>query len=73
MRQFMPAWPRISKQTITRAVTREAKNARLELTKELKDVQLSTRPAMTADMWSSRRGNNYLTVTLNWVDTNWVL
>ena len=73
MRQFMPQWPRISKQTITRAVTREAKDVRLALAKELREVQLSTKLAMTADMWSSRRGDSYITVTLHWVDTDWVL
>ena len=73
MRQFMPQWPRISKQTITRAVTREAEDARVALANELKEVQLSTRAAMTADIWSSRRGDSYITMTVHWVDTDWVL
>ena len=73
MRQFMPQWPRISKQTITRAVTREAKDARLALATELREVHSSTRAAMTADMWSSRRGDSYITITAHWVDTDWVL
>ena len=73
MRQFMLQWPRISKQTITRAVTREAEDARVALAKELKEVQLSTRAAMTADIWFSRRGDSYITITVHWVDTDWVL
>ena len=73
MRQFMPQWPRISKQTITRAVTREAQDARLALAKELREVHSSTRAAMTADMWSSRRGDSCITTTVHWVDTKWVL
>ena len=73
MRQFMPQWPRISKQTITRAVTREAQDARLALAKELREVHSSTRAAMTTDMWSSRRGDSYITITTHWVDTDWVL
>ena len=73
MRQFMPQWPRMSKQTITRAVSREACDARLGLKTELKEVQLHTRPSMTADMWSSRRGDCYITCTVHWVDTDWVL
>ena len=73
MRQFMPQWPRISKQTITRAVTHEAKDARLALARELREVHSSTRAAMTADMWTSRRGDSYITITAHWVDTDWVL
>ena len=69
----MPQWPRISKQTITRAVTREAGDARMALANELKEVQLCTRAAMTADIWSSRRGDSYITMTVHWVDTDWVL
>ena len=69
----MPQWPRISKQTITRAVTREARDARVALAYELKEVQLSTRAAMTVDMWSSKCGDNYITITVHWVDTDWVL
>ena len=73
MRQFMPQWPRISKQTITRAVTHEAEDARSALATELREVHSSTRAAMTADMWSSRRGDSYITTIVHWVDTNWVL
>ena len=69
----MPQWPRISKQTITRAVTREAKDARLALARELREVHSSTRAAMTANMWSSRHGDSYITITAHWVDTDWVL
>ena len=69
----MPQWPRISKQTITRAVTREARDVRLALAKELREVQLSTKLAMTADMWSSRCGDCSITILLHWVDTDWVL
>ena len=69
----MPQWPRISKQPINRAMTHEAKDAVVALAKELKDVQLSIRAAMTADMWSSRRGDSYITITVHWVDTDWVL
>ena len=59
----MLQWPRISKQTITRVA----------LANELKEVQLCTRAAMTADIWSSRRGDSYITMTVHWVDTDWVL
>ena len=73
MRQFMPQWPRISKQTITRAVSREARTARMALAAELRGVGKITRAAMTADMWSSRRGDSYITATVHWVDNDWVL
>ena len=73
MRQFMPQWPRISKQTITRVVAHEAEDARVALAKELKEVQLPTRAAMTADIWSSRRADSYITMTVHWVDRDWIL
>ena len=73
MRQFMPQWPRISKQTITRAVSYEAMDARLALAWELMAVHSSSRAAMTAGMWSSRRGDSYITITAHWVDKDWVL
>ena len=65
MHPFMLQWPRVSKQTITRVVTREAMDARVALAKELKEVQLSTRAAMTIDMWSSRCGNSYITIVVH--------
>ena len=73
MRKFMPQWPRISKQTITRAVSRQAWEAKSTLAEELREVQQCTRAAMTADMWSSRHGDRYITITAHWVDKNWEL
>ena len=73
MRQFILQWPRISKQTITRAVRKEAWDAKLALAQELRGVQSHTRIAITTDMWSSRSGDSYMTATIHWVDKDWML
>jgi glucosamine 6-phosphate synthetase-like amidotransferase/phosphosugar isomerase protein len=73
MRAFLPQWPEISKQTITRAVEREAASIIDSTKKEMREVLKSTKVSMTADIWTSRHQDAYLTATLHWIDDQWCM
>ena len=73
MRQFIPRWPSISKQTITRSVERQAVDIKEAIKQELMAVQENTTVALTSDIWTSRATDGYLTVTVHWLDEDWVM
>ena len=73
MRTFVPRWPRISKQTLTRSVHRQSWDIQCSIHDEMREVHRETDVAFTADMWSSRANDRFLTATFHWLDSGWVL
>ena len=73
MRRFVPRWPTISRQALTRNIKRQSKAIQERINKEMREVSAKTGVAMTCDIWSSRGNQGYLTCTLHWLDDGWVL
>ena len=73
MRQFVPRWPSISWQTLTRTVLNQGEEIKKHIHDEMIKVHAETDVAFTADMWSSKYGDRYLTTTLHWIDNQWQL
>ena len=73
MRKFVPRWPRISRQALTRNIERQSRAIQENIKKEMREVSAKTGVAMTSDLWTSRGDQGYLTCTLHWLDDDWVL
>ena len=73
MRTFLPRWPRISRQTVTRSVKKQSEAIVDSIKGEMLQVHGTgdTDVAMTADMWTSRANDRYMTATLHYLDANW--
>lgn len=73
MRQFVPNWPAISRQTVTRSVEKQSNRIVDAIKDEMATVTKKTSVAMTCDIWTSRAGEGYLTSTMHWIDESWTL
>ena len=73
MHRFVPRWPTISRQALTRNIERQSRAIQERINKEMREVSAKTGVAMTCDIWTSRGNQGYLTCTLHWLDDGWVL
>jgi len=71
MTTFIPRWPRISRQTVTRNVGKQSDRIRESIRREMLEVSQTTAVALTADLWSSRASHGHLTTTMHWLDDGW--
>ena len=73
MRKYVPRWPRISRQSLTRSIEHQSDAIQLSIKQEMQEVTRHTGVAMTCDVWTSRANQAYLTGTFHWLDDAWTL
>ena len=73
MRTVSARFPRIPATALTRRLVRLAKESRERLGRQLAKIQAETDIAWTADMWTSRSGQAFMTYSGHWIDSDWNL
>ena len=68
---FNPQYVLVSRNTTRSDLIRTFQKRRTELITELQNISFSI--ALTSDIWSRRSKQDYLCVTIHYVDTQWIL
>ena len=71
MRTVDPRYPKISRRSVMRSVEDQADEVVKSIRSTMSQACAVTDVSFTCDMWSSVANDQYLTVTLHWLDEEW--
>ena len=71
MRTVDPRYPKISRRSVMRSVEDQADEVVKSIRSTTSHACAVTNVSFTCDMWSSIANDQYLTVTLHWLDEKW--
>ena len=71
MRTVDPRYPQISRRSVMRSVEDQADEVVKSIRSTMSQACAVTNVSFTCDMWSSVANDQYLTVTLHWLDEKW--
>ena len=71
MRTVDPRYPKISRRSVMRSVEDQADEVVKSIRSTMSQACAVTDVSFTCDMWSSVANDQYLTVTLHWLDEKW--
>ena len=71
IRTVDPRYPKISRRSVMRSVEDQADEVLKSIRRTMSQACAVTDVSFTRDMWSSVANDQYLTVTLHWLDEKW--